>query len=219
MYMFKRYFYTVLGILSLLGIYYLSLFPILVIRTKLESNHFILAIAVWGFIAAVFFIPAIAIILKKAWFFKGKGEPIVLDLLQTIILSVNKTESPVEVKKHRKKLIVTWKYTDQVWCERLEKSGMKRMYELWLTFDNNTKTVSMSDRYRSANWELSPIAIKTGWLAATKPFFKVETGKEWGVENYEDTLPDDYSYTPNEIKSPVMNSILKNGWNVRFTLF
>ena len=211
--------YTFTGLVALFGMYSLALFPILVIRTNLERNHFILALVVWGVIAGLFFVPALAIILKKAWFFRGKGEPVVLDLLQFIILSVNEYEGPVHAKKQRKKIIVTWRYTDQKWCEGLEKNGKKRMYELWLTFDNNTKTVSMADKYRSVNWDLSPISIKTGWMALSKPFFKVEVGNEWGVENYEETIPDDYTYTPNEIKSPVMNSILKNGWNVRYTLF
>lgn len=77
----------------------------------------------------------------------------------------------------------------------------------------------MADKYRTVNWELSPISIKTGMFAFSKPYLKVELGNEWGMENYDDTTPEDYAYTPSEIKSPVMNSILKNGWNVRFTLF
>ena len=216
--MIKRYIHTLLGLAALLGIYFLSLFPILVVRTKLEGNTFILALVVWGVIAGLFFIPALAIIIKKAWFFQGKGEPVVQKLLESTIMSVNEFDAPVSARKKRNKIILTWRYNDQTWCERLEKVEMKRLYELWLSFDNTTKTVTMADKYRSANWDLSPISIKTGLFALSKPFFKVEIGNEWGVDNYEDTIPEDYSYTPKEIKSPVMNSILKNGWNVRFSL-
>jgi hypothetical protein len=217
--MFTRYIKTGLGFIFLFLGYYLALFPILVIRTNLEDKYFILAVVVWGVLAGIFFIPAAAAILKKVWFFKGKGEPVVLDLLHSILLEVNKIDAPVQVVKQRKKFIITWRHKDQNWCERFEKTGMKRIYELWLTFDNNTKTVTMSDKYRSANWDLSPITIKTGWLVLSKPFFRVSIGNEWGVENYQDTAPEDYSFLPNEIKSPVMNSILKNGWNVRFSVF
>ena len=217
--MFKRYVYTVFGLVALCGIYFLFLFPILVIRPNLDGKQFVLALIVWGVIAGIFFIPALAVIMKKVWFYQGKGEPVVLDLLQKVLVSVNKYDAPVAVKKQRKKVVVTWRYRDQTWCERLEKSGMKRMYELWLTFDDNTKTVSMADRYRTVNWDLSPISVKTGWFAFSKPFLKIELGNEWGVENYKDTVPEDYAYTPNEIKSPVVNTIIKNGWNVRFTLF
>ena len=96
---------------------------------------------------------------------------------------------------------------------------MKKLYELWLSFDNNTKTVSMTDKYRSVDWTLSPIKLKTGWFALRKPYFRVETGEAWGVENYVDSDPDTYSFSPNEIKSPVLNTIVKSGWNVRFSLF
>ena len=95
---------------------------------------------------------------------------------------------------------------------------MTRLYELWLRFDNNTKTVTMTDRARSLNWDLSPITVKTGRLSLPTPFYRVEIGPEWGVENYNDTIPQDFSYTPDEIKAPILNTILKNGWNVRFSL-
>ncbi len=217
--MLKRYIQTGLGFVLLFLVYYLTLFPILVIRTNLEDKYFILAIIVWGFLAGAFFIPAAAAILKRVWFFNGKGEPVVMDLLYSILLETNKYDAPVQITKKRKKFVVSWRHQDQNWCERFEKAGMKRLYELWLAFDNNTKTVTMSDKYRSANWDLSPIMVKTGWFVLSKPYFKITVGNEWGVENYEDTAPEDYNFSPNEIKSPVMNSILKNGWNVRFSLF
>jgi hypothetical protein len=217
--MFKRYFYTFLGILSLLGMYWLALLPILAVRTNLETRHYGLALIVWGVLAGVFFFPALAIILKKAWFFRGGGEPVVLDLLHSILMQVNDLDAPVTVGRQGKKLVCTWRYKEPHWCERLEKSGMNRLYELWLHFDNSTKTVTMSDRYRSINWDLSPVSVKTGWLSYSKPYFAIKKGREWGVENYEDTDPDGYTFSPNEIKSPVMNTILKNGWNVRFSLF
>lgn len=217
--MIKRKFYTVLGILALFGFYWLTLLPILSIRTNLETRQFMLSLVIWGILCGIFFVPALAVVIKKIWFFRGRGEPVVLDLLISIMAGVNDLDAPVTVKKHGRKLVLTWRYREPQWCERIESAGLNRLYELWLQFDNNTKTVTMSDRYRSVNWDLSPVAVSTGRFSFSKPFFKVETGSEWGVENYEDTAPQDYSYLPNEIKSPVMNTILKNGWNVRFSLF
>ena len=89
------------------------------------------------------------------------------------------------------------------------------MYELWIEFDISTKTATMSDMYRSVNWDLSPIKVKTGWLVINKPYFNVEIGDEWGTENYVDASPEDYSFSPKEMKSPVLNTFLKNGWNVQ----
>jgi len=217
--MFKLYTKTAFGLVLLCLIYFLALVPLLVIRTSLEHSSFLAAVAVWGLLAAVFFLPAAAMIVRKVWFFAGTGEPIVLDLLLEKLLEINSLQSPVAARKQKKKIIVSWRINDQDWCEKIEKTGMKKLYELWLSFDNRTKTVSMADKHRSVNWDLSPIAVKTGWTVPGPPFFGVTTGNEWGVENYKDAVPEDYRYTPDEIKSPVLNTILKNGWNVRFSLF
>ena len=217
--MFKRYLYTFVGLICLLVVYWLTLLPILAVRTSLESSHYGLALLIWAILAALFFLPALAMILKKAWFFRSQGEPVVLDLLQELLLAVNEHDAPVSVLKRGRKMVISWRCKEPHWGERMEKSGMTRLYELWLRFDNNTKTVTMTDRYRSVNWDLSPIVVRTGWLVLGKPYCKVEIGPEWGVENYEDTIPQDYTYSESEIKSPVLNTILKNGWNVRFSLF
>ncbi len=217
--MFKRYVYTIFGIVLLCIIYALTLLPILAVRNTLANKEFIFALIMWGIGAGIFFIPALATIIKKAWFFPGRSEPVVQELLLSMIMGVNSLNVPVRVNKHRKKLVITWRYKDHAWCERMEKSGMKKLYELWLSFDNNTKTVNLTDKFRSVDWSLSPGRVKTGWLASSRPIFKVATGNEWGVENYEDTEPDDYTFGPEEIKGPIMNTILKNGWNVRFSLF
>ncbi|HHO47372.1 MAG TPA: hypothetical protein ENN06_02780 [Desulfobacteraceae bacterium] len=217
--MFKRYLYTFLGIVSLLGVYWLALLPVLAVRTGLEAKQYVIALIIWGVLAAVFLVPGLAAILKSVWFFRGSGEPVVLDLLHSVLMKVNDIDAPVTVRRQGKKLVCTWRCHEPHWCERLEKSGMRRLYELWLRFDNSTKTVIMTDRYRSINWDLSPVSVKTGWLSWSRPFFKVQTGDQWGMENYEDGVPEEYTFSPNEIKSPVMNTILKNGWNVRFSLF
>lgn len=217
--MFTRYLKTGMSFAALFGIYFIALVPLLIVRTNLENKQFVIALFAWGILAGLFFIPAAGIIIRKVWFFKGNGEPVVIDLLVSKLMEINAFDTPVEVRKQRKKMVVTWRINDQNWCERIEKVGMKRLYELWLRLDNNTKTVTMSDKYRSVNWDLSPISVKTGWLVLSKTYFRVTLGDEWGVENYEDTAPEDYNFTPEEIKSPVMNTLLKNGWNVRFNLF
>ncbi len=217
--MIRRYLYTLLCLLALLGLYWLTLLPLLAVRTNLESRHFALALLVWGVIAGVLFIPALAVIIKKVWFFKGKGEPVVLDMLLSMLNHVNELDAPVMVRKHNRKIVCTWRHREPHWCERLEASGMKRFYELWIRFDNTTKTATLSDRYRAVNWDLSPISVKTGRFSFSRPLFKVELGDAWGIENYEDTEPQEYDFTPGEIKLPVMNTILQNGWNVRFSLF
>ena len=216
--MFKRYLHTFLGLFFLLVLYGFTLLPVLAVRPSLETNSYVLALFVWTLLALILFLPALAVILKKAWFFRGQGEPVVLDLLQDLLLRVNEHDTPVSVRRQGRKIVVGWRFKEPHWGERMEKSDLTRLYELWLCFDNNTKTVTMTDRSRSVNWDLSPITVRTGWLTPARPYFKVVLGPEWGVENYEDTEPGDYTYDRGEIKAPILNTILKCGWNVRFSL-
>lgn len=214
-----RYLKTFAGVLLYLLIACLALLPVLAIRVNIESANYVIAVTIWAIGTALFFFPALAVIINKVWFFSGKGEPISLERLQQLLLEMNDFNAPVSVQKQRKKIIVTWRHQDQAWCELLEQTKMKKLYELWIRFDNSTKTATMTDKYRSVDWTLSPIKLKTGWLALSKPYFQVETGADWGVENYVDSHPEDYRFSPNEIKSPVLNTIIKHGWNVRFSLF
>ena len=214
-----RYIKTFSGVILYMLLSFIALVPVLVSRLNIENIHYTIAVTIWGVGVCLFFFPALAIIIKKAWYFEGKKEPIALDQLKQILLEINTFNAPVSVQNLKKNIMITWRHHDQIWCELLEEAKLKKMYELWLHFDNSTKTVTMSDKYRSIDWTLSPIKLETGWFAYSKPYFKVATGKAWGVENYKDSDSNDYNFSPNEIKSPVLNTIIKNGWNIRFNLF
>lgn len=196
----------------------LSLLPIFAVRMSLDSSQYGLALLVWSLLALLLLPPALAMVVKRAWFFPGQGEPVMLELLQEILLGVNELDCPVSVRRQGRRMVVAWRYREPHWGERMEKGGMRRLYELWLKFDNNTKTVILTDRTRSVNWDLSPITVRTGWLTPSLPLLRVELGPDWGVENYEDTDPAEYTYARGEIKSPILNTILKNGWNARLSL-
>ncbi len=214
-----RYIKTFAGVLLYLFFCVLALLPVLAIRTTIESSSYAIAVVIWATVSFLFLFPALAVIIKKSWLYKGKGEPVTIERLRGILLEINDFNAPVSVREHRKKLVITWRYEDQDWCELLEKTEAKQLYELWLGFDGSTRTVTMSDRYRSVNWSLSPIQVKTGIFAFSRPYFDVSTGIVWGVENYVDSRPEDYTFSPTEIKSPILNTIIRNGWNVRFSLF
>lgn len=217
--MFMRNLKTFFGVIIYILFFSLALVPILAIRANIESIHYSIAVSIWAFGTALFFFPALSIIIKRVWLFETNSEPVPEDRLKGILLEVNDYGCPIQVRKSKSKLVASWNYHEQSWCELLEKTGKKRMYELWLDFDNASKTVFMTDKYRSTDWKLSPIKVTTGWFAYSKPYFKVATGEEWGVDNYVDSSPEDYNFAPKEIKSPFLNTILKNGWSVRFSLF
>ncbi len=208
---------TGLSLLTLVYIFFLL--PLLVIKNNIDQQQLLTGIGIWSLCCFISLIPSLNVIIKKSWFFPGKGEPVIHSLLLSLLQEVNTFNSPVTVIQKKEKLIVTWETSNNSWQNKLEAKQIKSLYELHLYFDNNTKTVAMSDRYRLVKWDFFSKSIKKGWFSFPKPFFHVQTGREWGIENYRESKPEAYNFMPEEIKSPLLNTITQNGWNVCFTIF
>ncbi len=216
--MLKRYFLTLLFLFLLLLLYGLGLLPVLLVRSSLQTGQYLLALLCWLLLVAASLPFFLGMIIRRVWFFAGSGEPVLLELLREKILAVNSMDAPVQVREKRHRLVACWRHDDPAWCERMDRAGMKKTYELHLEFDNATKTVTLSDRVRTVDFDLCPVKVKTGLLAWPRPCFRVATGPDWSVEAYRERRDADYRFQPWEIKSPVMGTILNNGWNVRFSL-
>lgn len=217
--MIKRYFLTIIAFILLLLGYTATLTPLVVIGTGMEQQTHLLAFGIWGLLVLGSLIPALSMIIRKVWFFRGNGEPVALKILKKKLLAVNSVEGPVQVQEKKKKYIVTWHYASSHWCELMNRGGMDTLYELHLFFDNATKTVIVADKIRALRFVDCPEKVKIGFIAKPKPFLKVSLGEQWSVDKYTSAEPQDYSFQPGEIKSPVLGTILKCGWNVRFSFF
>jgi len=217
--MLKRYIQTGFFLFLLALLYGLGLLPVLLVRASLQTGQYLLALLSWAALVGLSLPFLLGIIIRRVWFFPGRGEPVLQDLLREKILAINDMEAPVRVKEKRHRLIVCWRHDDPAWCERMDRAGMKKTFELHLELDNATKTVTMTDRARKVDFDLCPVKVKTGFLALPRPCFRVATGPDWSVEAYRDRRDSEYRFQPWEIKSPVMGTILAGGWNVRFSLF
>jgi len=217
--MVKRFLQTFSLFTLLFMGYGLTLVPLLLIRPHVQSRPFMGAMAVWLMLFVLSLPFLLRIIIKKVWFFAGKGEPIIFDLLQSMLLGINDFQTPVIVRKKRGRLIIGWRCDDPQWCERMALESIKKTYELKLNFDHSTRTVTMQDRVRNVDFALCPIKVTTGFFSFPGFYCRIHTCSEWGLKNFEHTAADQYFFKPQEIKSPVFNTIINNGWNIRFTLF
>ena len=216
--MLKRYLQTACLLLLLGLLYLLGLLPLLLVRASLQTGQFLLALLGWLMVTAASLPFALGMIIRRVWFFPGTGEPVLMDLLQEKILAINDMDTPIRVQKKRRGLVVCWRHDDPAWCERMDRAGMKKSFELHLEFDNATKTVTLSDRVRTVDFDLCPVKVRTGLLALPRPCFRVALGPDWRVEAYQERRDADWRFQPHEIKSPLMGTILNNGWNIRFSL-
>ena len=110
-----RYIKTFSGVIFYILFTFIALLPVLVIRTNIESVHYTVAVIIWAISAGIFFLPALAIIIKKVWFFKGTGEPVALDKLKKKLLEINAFDAPVSVQNQKKSIIFSWRHQEQLW--------------------------------------------------------------------------------------------------------
>ncbi len=217
--MIKRYLFTLGSLFLLVTCYLLTLLPLQVVRSDLSTATYVKALLVWGALVALSFLPAVSMIIKKIWLFHGRGTPIPETELRSALLTLNAMKIPVRIVEKRTRLVAGWRYDDPTWCEYMAFADISKVYEMRLSFSRENHTVTVSDRFRKVNFDLCPVRVKTGLLALPRPFFSLEKRKYPGIGQYEDMSPTDFHFTPTEIKSPLVNTILAHGWNVRFSLF
>jgi hypothetical protein len=196
-----------------------TLLPLLLVWPHVQFQFLLPALIAW---AALYLLPLpffLRLIIRRVWFFKGNGEPVLEDLLRFMLMGINDFTTPVIVSKKRNQLRLAWRCKEPEWCRRMAINGIRKTYELNLEFEASTRTVIMRDRVRWVNFFLCPVRVNTGLLSSARFFWHVKIGKEWGIHNFEHTAADDYTFTPQQLKSPVFNTILANGWNVRFELY
>ncbi len=159
-------------------------------------------------------------IMGKVYRFKGEGEPLPPAELRKKILELNEYDVPVMVKEKRKKLIITWKYVDAKWYELIAKAGLKKLYELHIKFKQDENLVTLIDVNKTVYWRAAPTQVKIRGGFFRGVMLHWEISKLWGLdENFKFRKIYDYKFTPSEIKNPVLNSILRSGWDVRFRMW
>ncbi len=217
--MFKCLCRTIWLLIYLIIGYGISLIPLALVQPHLPVQPFATALLAW---AVIYLLPLpviLRMIIRKAWYYKGKGQPITREQLKLKLLGINELKSPVIVNRKGEKLLLSWRCHDPEWCERMVVQGVSKQYELSLQFDGVTRTVIMSDRIRALNLALCPIKVKTSFLASPRFYCRVQTGDEWGLKLFEETSADGYRFKAQELKTPIFNAIVDNGWNVRFDFY
>ncbi len=168
----------------------------------------------------ILFIPYLNFVSKQSLVICGEGKPIAKDALRQQILEINAYDAPVMVKEKRDKLIITWRYVDARWWELFVKAGMTKIYELHVKLDDSKKEAILVDVQKSVSWGSGPanVSISGGFFRGY--IMEYEIGKAWGIrENFSVGNIYDYKFTTAEIKNPVVNTIVRNGWTVRFGLW
>ena len=166
------------------------------------------------------FVPYLNWAIKRAFTFHGAGQPVPLEELRAQIQAINEFDAPVMVEDRKGKLVATWKYVDARWLELFAKAGLSKSYELQLKFDEKRHVVTMVDRTKEASWRAGVGGASFSGGSSQGVVMAFEVGKQWGIkENFAPGKIYDYTFVPSEIKLPILNSILRSGWDVQYGMW
>ncbi len=221
--MAKR-FLTVFGLALL---YLASISLILILVTILLGNHqtaMLIVLLTAAVLSLGGFVPFLDWAVKRVFAFQGEGQPVPLETLRAQIQAINTFDAPVMVRQQDGKLVVCWKCADPRLVGAAAKADLARSYQLHMKFDEARHTVTMLDRTNSSSRRPAPdsnLGNGAGSDSAVQGVtMAYEVGQQWGIRrNFGQGQVDGYQFAPSEIKLPILNSILRNGWNVRYGIW
>lgn len=217
----KKFLFSFLTILGYMVVMAAIGLPLFLFEQKIDQNLFLTLLFIWVAAVIILFFPFLLLVVYKIWFFCGQGTPIALSELKKQLLEINQFDVPVTVQETKRGgLNFTWKYLDAKWWEFLAKAGLTQSYELRARFNERKHEVVLIDVSKSLSWRAGVGGVRFGWLGFRGIQMTVAVGQQYGIkENFSPGKIYDFKFNPSEIKIPVMNTILKNGWNVRFGIF
>jgi hypothetical protein len=166
------------------------------------------------------FLPFLNFTAKRSFYFKGQGTPASYADLKKAILSTNDCNVPVMVIEKKGQLIVTWKYVDAKWWETIAKAGLTKAYQLHIKLDEYKKEATLIDVEKNVLWGAGPTQVRLSGGYFRGIAVGIEVGDQWGIkENFHLGKIYDYKFQPSEIRTPVLNTILKRGWDVRLGMW
>ena len=174
-------------------------------------------IGILGLFLLVFagFFPYFGWVAKQVFRFPGQGSPVSEAELRARICEINHFDVPVMVEERGRKLVITWKYVDARWWELLAKAGLTKIYELHVKFHASRHRVTLIDITKAVSWGVGPTVVHVAWTGFRGISAGYEIGVQYGIrENLSPGKIYEYKFSPQEIKTPVMNSILRSGWDV-----
>ncbi len=217
---FLKYFLYVIGYMGLWGIFILLLMGYLQQKYGPQSKEMF-----YGFLFVFItlfssWIPFMIWTAARVFIYPGEGDPVSEEDLRKQILEINSFDAPVRVEEKGKKLSVSWNYVDAKWFGIISKSSLSKHYELLIRFNDRTKTATLIDIQKEISFGLTPgeFKLRGGYFRGIS--FNYEKGIAWGItDNFKIGKVYDYKFTNAEIKTPVMNTITRNGWTVKMGLF
>ena len=191
----------------------------LAVRNGVEAAGVpLIIIGIAGFLLGLF--PFMQWLAGAVFNYAGEGTPINESAMRQRILAIETLDAPIMVEERDEKLVVTWNYVDAQWWGVLSRSGMDQVYELHIKLDDKRKTARLIDVHKSVNWSVDPsgVRLRGGYSRGVDLSYQRVIGYGWD-DAFQFGRVVDYEFRNSDIKQPIVNLLIENGWRVKFGLW
>lgn len=138
---------------------------------------------------------------------------------------LNQLDLPLRVERGSQpnEWFATWRYADGKWVDLARARGLKRTFRVGLIVDEAAQKVRATDYVSSFDWSVGRGGATAEWKALMGiMFFQVEHRRFLGLQ-FDDQghiKPEPgyaYSFNLNELKSPLIETVTRAGWDWRPT--
>jgi hypothetical protein len=139
------------------------------------------------------------------------------------LLGVNRATAPFQVVDGAAEgvdLIAEWKIVDAKWYEIFAKAGLKKVFKIYLKFDENEHQVRAVDREYTVSWSAGVPQISLEVSAFRGQTQSIEFGAAYAFT--ESPAPGqiyNYRFDTREIKKPIQDAVTSCGWTYKGVAF
>ncbi|MFZ2512790.1 MAG: hypothetical protein WAW85_17050 [Gordonia sp. (in: high G+C Gram-positive bacteria)] len=140
------------------------------------------------------------------------------------LLSLNRPTAPWSVRDGRGEgvdLIAEWKIVDARWYEIFAKAGTERVFRILMKFDEAAGEIRAVDQEWTVSWRagVPQLSAAAEGFRGQKKEISFGTAVAFREEDLRFGVVYDYKFDTSEIKKPLQETALANGWGWRGVAF
>jgi hypothetical protein len=136
--------------------------------------------------------------------------------LRTALLALNRESAPWHVRDGAPEgvdLVAEWKIVDARWYEIFAKASLTKVFKVLMKLDETKGEVRAVDQEWTVEWRAGVPALSLSAEAFRGQKVEMSFGTAIGFrENFSPGVIYDYRFTTAEIKTPLQETALANGW-------
>ncbi len=149
--------------------------------------------------------------------------PVSPEQMKAAILGVNRDTAPFEIKLSddaSADLIAEWKIVDAKWYEIFAKAGLKKVFRIKMRLDVDKREIRAVDEEFSVQWRAGIPSLTLAASGFRGQKSEVSFGTAYAfTEEFKPGQVYKYRFNSSELKKPLQETVLANGWGWRGVAF